>query len=250
MMMLASQPPFSSSSSSSHSAEVPRSLTQAATLGLGNRKHKPSVANAGHPQQFMTIEQDNKARNLKVMQRKIEVIAGHMTHQLSEHEMAMENTKRVFEQLLEELPRIASTFSKAFEKRTLNGSRIYHEVDSDKSIAMLNILWHTLTFTTRANIKPLALFRQGNAPLFTGRILAIRGDFQEINYQYETERFTDLLPFELASLFIPASPYEPAILKVPHTGGEEQYIQQSDACDVFLMHCIEMVCGGGFLHEE
>lgn len=210
------------------------------------KQHQPS----GAATNYLQLEEGVKQQNTQLMCKKIDTIATHMTQQLSEHEMAMKSTQQVFNALLDELPKVKGYFKTAFQQQALDEGRIYTEIDPDRSIGILNILWHTITFTTRANTKPLALFRQGNTPLFTGRILAMRGDFQDISYRYETQQFSDLLPFELASLFVPASPYEPAILKIPHMGQEELYVKQEEASDVFLMKCIEMVCGGGFLHEE
>jgi hypothetical protein len=202
----------------------------------------------GIPNAMETITPEEKAQQL--LEKRISLLAGHMTHQSSLHEKAMENTRRLFNELLDELPAVCQLFTEALGSRRMETGRVYSEVDPDRSIGVLNVLWHCLSFTSRGNTKPLALHRTGGDPQFTGRILAIRGDFQDLAHRYETTDFTDLLPFELASLYVPADPFSPAILRVPHLGLEEEYLDQRTASRVFVMKTVEMVCSGGFLHEQ
>jgi hypothetical protein len=186
----------------------------------------------------------------QLVMKRVGLLAGHMTHQSSLHEKAMENTRRIFDELLDDLPDVCDLFRDALGNRHMETERVYAEVDPDRSIGVLNVLWHCLSFTTRGNTKPLALPRQNGDPQFTGRILAIRGDFQDLAHRYETTDFTDLLPFELASLYVPADPFAPALLRVPHLGLEEEQLDQRTASRVFVMKTVEMVCSGGFLHEQ
>ena len=188
-------------------------------------------------------------RSLAVVQKRVGMLAGHMTHQLKQHEKAMGNTRDVFEQLLQDLNPMCDYFREAFALREVEGSRIYHEIDPDRSVGILNILWHTLSFTTRGNTKPLALHRAGREPLFTGRILALRGDFQALDVGLESLDFADLLQYELASLYLPAEVNEPAVMTIKHLGDEEHYFHQADAARLFMTKTVEMTCSGGFLHE-
>lgn len=201
---------------------------------------------ASHPVPELSTEEQLKQQLMK----RVALLAGHMTHQSSLHERAVENTKQIFEELLDDLSVVCESFKSNFNHRDMETHRIYSEVDPDRSIGVLNIMWHCLSFTSRGNHKPLAIARGGKEPLFTGRILAIRGDFHDLAHTYETFDFTDLLPFELASLYIPPDPLEPAIMRVPHLGGEEILLEQSTAGRLFLMKTVEMVCAGGFLHEQ
>ena len=201
---------------------------------------------ASHPVPELSTEEQLKQQLMK----RVALLAGHMTHQSSLHERAVENTKQIFEELLDDLSVVCESFKSNFNHRDMETHRIYSEVDPDRSIGVLNIMWHCLSFTSRGNHKPLAIARGGKEPLFTGRILAIRGDFHDLAHTYETFDFTDLLPFELASLYIPPDPLEPAMMRVPHLGGEESLLEQSTAGRLFLMKTVEMVCAGGFLHEQ
>ena len=51
--------------------------------------------------------------------------------------------------------------------------------DKEKSVVIINILWHTISLTTRCNYEPQALFREGNAPMFAGRIMALNGNYND-----------------------------------------------------------------------
>ena len=193
----------------------------------------------------------DEERSFQLINKRVGLLAGHMTHQLCQHQQALRNTKLIFNQLLEDLPALCTTFKEAVRGADgVDTGRIFNEIDPDKSVGVLNILWHCLSFTSRGNSKPLALFRPDKDPVFTGRILAIRGDFLDISHTYDTQQFSDLLSFELASLYIPSDPLEPAIMRIPHLGEEEQLLNQGDAARLFLLKTIEMVCGGGFLHEQ
>ena len=204
-----------------------------------------STALALHP------EAQGEKQSATVVARRLAGLAGHMAHQEGQHHQAQRNTKALFNQLLDDVPFFCQQFGEALQEfEVKEPQRIYHEVDPDRSVAVLNVLWHSLSFTTRGNNKPLALLRQGRGPLFTGRILAIRGDYHDLSHRYETGNFTDLLPFELASLYVPADPLEPAIMKAPHLGQEEFAISQNEAGRFFLLRTLEMVCSGGFLHEQ
>ncbi len=214
--------------------------------GASPTRHGVSMPQVPSPAPDLSPEERMKQE----LAKRIGLLAGHMTHQSSLHERAMENTKAIFADLLNDLEVVCSSFKSNFKSRDMETHRIYSEVDPDCSLGVLNILWHCLSFTSRGNHKPLAMVRAGKDPLFTGRILAIRGDFHDLAHSYETFDFTDLLPFELASLYIPPDPLAPAIIRIPHLGGEEELIHQASAGRVFLMKTVEMVCAGGFLHEQ
>jgi hypothetical protein len=202
------------------------------------------------PKKSAVPELSSEEKMAQQLSKRVGLLAGHMTHQASLHEQAVANTKGIFGDLLNDLDVVCQAFKSNFKSRSMETHRIYSEVDPDRSIGVLNVMWHCLSFTSRGNHKPLAIARGGKEPLFTGRILAIRGDFHDLAHSYETFDFTDLLPFELASLYIPADPLEPAIIRIPHLGGEEEYIDQASAGRTFLMKTVEMVCSGGFLHEQ
>jgi hypothetical protein len=211
---------------------------------------KPKAAGLSQLGLSEPLSLTNEERSMHVVQKRVGLLAGHMAHQYGQHQQALRNTTLIFNQLLDDLTTFCGSFKEAFGTQPVELHRIFSEMDPDRSIGMLNILWHCLSFTTRGNAKPLALFRPDREPVFTGRILAIRGDFHDISHTYETQQFTDLLGFELASLYVPSDPLEPAVMRVPHLGEEEQFLAQPDAARLFLLKTVEMVCGGGFLHEQ
>ena len=191
-----------------------------------------------------------ETRATKMTGNRVNLIASHMLKQLKEHEDAMTNTNRLFDQLLDDLEGVCESFQEAFAQRNVPASRVFSEVDADRSVGILHILWHALSFTTRGNTKPLALHRPGRHPLFTGRIVALHGDFQEIAHEFQDQEYSGMLQYEIASLYIPADTTAPAVMKVKHLGEQEQFFHQADAPRIFLLKTIEMVCGGGFFHEK
>ena len=61
--------------------------------------------------------------------------------------------------------------------------------------------------------------------------------------------FQDWLQYEVCSLFVPADEMEPATLTIRHLKNQEHYFHQIDAGRLFLTKTLDMVCGGGFIHE-
>lgn len=186
----------------------------------------------------------------KAIKGRVDFLASHMQKQLHDHQEAMLNTNRVFEQVLTDLEAISQCFREALTGRDLNETRVGCDIDADRSIGILKILWHSLSFTTRGNSKPLALYRPGRPPLFAGRIVALHGDFQDARNPMQYYDFPEILQYEVASLYVPADPMAPAVMKIKHLGAEEHYLHQVDAARQFLMKTIEVICGGGFFHEH
>lgn len=182
-------------------------------------------------------------------QTQVERLASHMQKQLREHEAAMQGANRIFDELLTEMEKLRTCFQESFAARNVMPEQIYSHVDADRSVGILNILWQTISFTTRGNTKPLAMYRLGRPPVFTGRIVAVHGHFHELNRGLHDDLFPALLHHEIASLHIPADPTAPAIMKIKHLGEEEHYLHQADAARMFLIKTVEVTCGGGFFHE-
>ncbi|HEY9686158.1 MAG TPA: hypothetical protein V6C52_04200 [Coleofasciculaceae cyanobacterium] len=192
---------------------------------------------------------------VRAIQQKVDMLAAHMQKQLKEHEAAMSNTCQVFEFLLQDLGNFAECFQEAFGARLSEQqleliARINMQADPDRSVGILHILWHAISFTTRGNTKPLALNRPGRPPLFTGRIIAVNGDFLDTRSNLHNANINELLHQEIASLFVPSDPAAPAVMKIKHLAGEELYFHQADAPRRFLLKVVEIVCGGGFFHEQ
>jgi hypothetical protein len=200
---------------------------------------------SGLPEPLIT-----STRSSKAMRNRVNLIAAHMLKQLKEHEDALANTNRVFEQLLEDLEGLCDCFRESFAQRNIPASRVFSEVDADRSVGILNVLWHSISFTSRGNTKPLALFRPSRQPIFTGRILALQGDFHDVAIEIQDQEYPGMLQYEIASLYIPADTTAPAVMKVKHLGEEEHFLHQADAPRLFLLKTVEMICGGGFYHEK
>lgn len=223
--------------------------------GSGGNLELPCVLDSVAVQQWMATEpaRPGAGRALSVLNKRIGMLAGHMSVQLNEHQQAIKNTNLIFEQLLEDLPRVCDEFQEAFALRGIPAEQIYHEIDPDRSVGIINILWHTITFTTRGNSKPLALHKAGRQPQFTGRIVAFHGDFHLLNPEGSIEcppSFHDWLQYEVCSLFVPGDTMEPTTFTVKHLGNQPHYFHQMDAARLFLTKTLEMVCGGGFIHEQ
>jgi len=180
---------------------------------------------------------------------RINLITSHMYKQYKEHEQATINTQRMFERILNDIEEITQYLRESFEKRGVKQNNIFCEIDADRSVGIINILWHSISFTTRGNTRPQALYREGEQPLFTGRILALNGDFQDASLDIQDQEYPDILRCEIASLFIPSDTTSPAILKIKHLGNKEFLINQIDASKEFLLKVIEIICGGGIYHE-
>jgi hypothetical protein len=191
-----------------------------------------------------------QTRSLKALQNRVGMIANHMVSQWESHEQAIKNAEGVFQALLNDLDPLCDSFRDVFSHRSISGNRVFAEVDADRSIGILSILWHSISFTMRGNTKPFALNRVGRPPLFTGRIVALQGDFHDLALELEDPSYPELLEYEIASLYVPADPTAPAVMKVKHLGEEEQFFHQSEAPRLFLLKTIEMICSGGFYHER
>jgi hypothetical protein len=184
------------------------------------------------------------------IKERINVVASHMFKQHKEHLEASLNTSRMFKRILEDMEEMTEHLQKAFELRGVSKAQIFSETDADKSVGILNILWHCISFTTRGNTKPQALHREDGEPLFTGRILALNGDFQDASLDIQDQEYPDILKCEIASLYVPADTTAPAIMKVRHLGNKEFQVNQIDAPKQFLLRVIEIICGGGIYHED
>ncbi len=197
--------------------------------------------------------ENDKASNqkpLESMQERVNLLTQHMSVQLKEHEEALSNTGRLFDQLLWEMENLCMCFQESLTAQGLPTQQIYSRIDADRSVGILNVLWHTVSFTARGNTKPMAMYRFEREPLFTGRIVALRGDFHDMTRQSLMPDFSELLLHEVASLYVPSDVENPAVLSVKHLGDEEQYLNQGDAARQFLLKVIEMVCAGGYFHEK
>jgi len=191
----------------------------------------------------------NSVKNSDVKER-LNLIVGHMYKQHKEYQEAAENTTGMFKRILTATEEMTEYLRETFSARGVSPFKVFCEIDADRSVGILNILWHSISFTTRGNTKPQALYREGQPPLFTGRILALNGDFQDAALNIQDQEYPDILKCEIASLYVPADVTASAILKIKHLGNQEFQVNQADAPKQFLLKVIEIICGGGIYHEN
>lgn len=195
---------------------------------------------------------ETSTRKSSLIQERVNLVSAHMFKQFLDYQHATVNTNEIFIRMVENLKAISESLKQSFSARGITTQNIYLEVDSQKTIATINILWHEISFTTRCNYQPQALYRETGNHMFSGRIMAIRGNYNNImaNTKEPEEEMGKLLENEIASLFIPAETNQNSIMKIKHISNKEFYLNQLDAPREFVLKVIETICGGGFYHEE
>ncbi len=192
-------------------------------------------------------------RKSSLIQERIGLVSTHMYKQFLDYQHATMNTTEIFSEMIDNLKAIADSLKQSFSSRGITTENIFVEYDKDKSVVIINILWHTISFTTRCNYEPQALYREGSAPMFSGRIMAINGNYNELmdGITSRNEMMSKLLDTEVASLFVPADKSQNSIFKIRHlSSNREFFLNSSDAAREFVLKVIETICGGGLLHEE
>ena len=192
-------------------------------------------------------------RKSTLIQERIGLVSTHMYKQFLDYQHATLNTTEIFAEMIDNLKAIADSLKQSFASRGITAQNISVEHDKDKSIVIINILWHTISLTTRCNFEPQALDRgKGVPPMFSGRIMAINGNYYELteSRQNRNDIMEVLLEKEVASLFVPADKSQNSIFKIRHLANREFFLNNTDASREFVLKIIETVCGGGVYHEE
>ena len=161
------------------------------------------------------------------------------------------NAAEMFVKITDNMEATVEYLKQSFSARGIATDSICYELSEDKTVLVLNILWHTISFTTRWNNQPQALYRGVEAPMISNRIIAMKGNFHKITQNIKDEdQLESVLEQEVASLFIPSERGQNCIIKINHLGNKEFYINHLDAPREFLLKVIETICGGGIYHEE
>ena len=191
-------------------------------------------------------------RKSSLIQERIGLVSTHMYKQFLDYQHATMNTTEIFSEMIDNLKAIAETLKQSFASRGITTENIYVEHDKDKSIVVINILWHTISLTTRCNYEPQALFREGATPMFSGRIMAINGNYNELmeGIKSRNDMMQVLLDKEVASLYVPADKSQNSIFKIRHLANREFFLNSADASREFVLKVVETICGGGLYHEE
>lgn len=193
---------------------------------------------------------ETSVRKTSVIQERVSLVSTHMYKQYLEYQHANLNTQDMFIKIINNLDATVEYLKQYFSARGISGQNIYYQIDDKRTVIRLNILWHTISFTTRCNDRPQALYIEKSEPLFCGRIMAIKGDYEEIIKKHNEESVSIFLDSEVASLYCPAEKEQNTIIKVRHLGNRNFYVSQTDAPREFLLKVIETICGGGCFHEE
>ena len=191
-------------------------------------------------------------RKSTLIQERIGLVSSHMYKQFLDYQHATLNTAEIFVEMIDNLKAIADSLKQSFASRGVTTQNIYVDYDKDKTVVVINILWHTISFTTRCNYEPQALFRESAPPMFSGRIMAINGNYNELteNIASRNQIMEILLDKEVASLFVPADKAQNSIFKIRHLSNREFFLNSTDASREFVLKVIETICGGGLYHEE
>lgn len=191
-------------------------------------------------------------RKSTLIQERIGLVSSHMYKQFLDYQHATINTTEIFAEMIDNIKAIADSLKQSFAARGVTTQNISVEYNKEKSVVVINILWHTLSLTTRCNFEPQALYREGAAPMFSGRIMAINGNYNELMEGKITrnEIMDVLLEKEVASLYVPADKSQNSIFKIKHLPNREFFLNSTDASREFVLKIIETVCGGGLYHEE
>ncbi len=193
---------------------------------------------------------ETTARRSSVIQERMSLVSSHMYKQFLEYQQSNANTAVLFDRMVDNMALTVEHLKQSFTARGIPSENIYHEYDKQRHIALLNILWHSISFVSNMKDKPKALHREKDVPLFTGRIIAIKGTVPELVHGFNDEIEQKLLDLEVASLYVPADKTAKAIIKIRHLGNQEFYINQMEAPREFLLKVIETICGGGNYHKE
>lgn len=193
-----------------------------------------------------------RVQKSSVVQQRAGLVAVYMYKQFIEFHQATMNTNDMFTRILENLAVVVEYLKQSLNIRNVPVQNVTCAVDSTKSLAIVNILWHELSFTCRFNDYPKALPRKNGSPMFCGRIFAINGNFTKLikdtdDYEKQMEI---LLNNEIASLYVPAEKNQETVMTIRHKDNQELYIAQPDAAREFLLKVVEIVCAGGEFHKQ
>lgn len=191
-----------------------------------------------------------------VIQDRVSLVASHMYKQYLDFNNAANNGYQVFMEINKEVQIIADLLKQSFAARNIQTQNISVQTDDDKMAVMLNIMWHKISFSIRSNhpqgtlLYPQALERErGKNPMMSYRIMAIKGNYNELIKNSDKDEMDILLENEIASLFVSADKTQPAIMTVRHLLNKELSLNIADASKEFVLNVLESVCRGGILHK-
>lgn len=191
-------------------------------------------------------------RNSPIIKERVSLISAHMYKQFCDYQHANENTSEIFAAMASAAKDFTDNLKQSFAARGVATENIWMKVDTKVPAIIINIFWIKFSFTMRCNFKPQALFRDKEAALFSGRIMAVKGDYYDVvkSAINNDDEMSALLDNEIASLFVPENKLTNAIFKLKHRANKEFMLAQIDAGREFVLAVSEAICGGTIYHEE
>lgn len=186
-----------------------------------------------------------------VIQDRVELLSTHMYKQFLNYQHATVNTNEIFSRMIDCLNIVSENMKQSFSSRGVNTQNIYVESDAVKSVSVINILWNTISFTTRCNFEPLVLSRDDGRNIPSNRIMALKGNYNEIiqGVKNHEEEIARLLENEIASLYVPPDENQKCIFKIKFTG-QEFLLNQTDTPREVVLKVVEIVCGSNEYHKD
>ena len=93
-------------------------------------------------------------RKSTLIQERIGLVSTHMYKQFLEYQHATLNSTELFAEMIENLKAIADSMKQSFASRGITAENIFVEHNKDKSVVVINILWHTISLTNSINYEP------------------------------------------------------------------------------------------------
>ena len=194
---------------------------------------------------------ENATKKDIVIQERVELVSSHMYKQFLDYQHSTVNSNDIFNRMLDCLEIVSNNLKQSFSSRGISTQNIYVEPDPLKTSIIVNILWHKFSFTSHCNFQPQALYREDGRHIFSNRIIALKGNYNDIvkNAKDRDEEMVKLLEHEIASLYVPPDHTKKCIFKIKHTG-QEFLLNQVDAPREVVLKVIETICGGGLYHQD
>ncbi len=186
-----------------------------------------------------------------VIQERVELISTLMYKQFLDYQHATLNTNEIFAKMIDCLNIVAENLKQSFASRGVSTQNIYTESDAMKSIAVINILWHKISFTTRCNFQPQSLFKNEGRHIPSNRIIALKGNYNDIiqGAKDHEEQMAKLLENEIASLYVPPDQTQKCVFKIKRSG-QEFTINRTDAPREIVLKIVEIVCSDPLYHQD
>ncbi len=199
---------------------------------------------------YNNFDSNNFDRNSMIKQRVSEVTA-YMYKQFCDYQHINENTSEIFANMANVTKEVVDQLKQSFASRGVATENIWVKFDTKVPAIIINVFWLQYSFTMRCNFKPQALFREGSTSLYSGRIMAVKGDYFNVvsNAKNPDDEMVCLLDKELASLYVPANKMENAIIKARY-GSKEIPLNQTDAGREFVLKITESIVTDTMYHEE